>query len=536
MAKKGLTISGLVIGVLLAVGGFAGMPIINSALLEPEMAGAMTSLRDEGSIEVKWLAYEDYTHDLLIDGLLEVNETLGGEENVAKFVNSPGSANYLWNVLNATAYVVGWDMALDLFFHDPNFSSTSMSGLPGLNESAPYFYAPPYPFNVTITTYSNATMWALTNMTDYLPSIFDDSFAGTPQLLIALQDGVSDYLGSLQTDSSNLAPYMGAYGATADQLAAFYLYIWEVLIPLTIDTVDDLIAYQFSSLLGFTVPICNSATALNYIKLQWGTKILFPTGLVQLDDLAEGYEVGIMSWGSFQEILDVYDEDNEFSLTNDKGIELWLNASRDDSEAAKTALMAGLGITQTTLDSIISWYLAEDEFEIFLKLNAQDALADDDIWVPLNDDFYLYLLLFQWERMAISEDPVELEGVTGLEVNLPEEDWLTNTTLVNLWDDDFDYALTTEAGMAIWLEAAKGNEDAIADLEENVPLTVSQITAIGEWVLYMRDVVLPKIAEDNGDIAPAVGWLLRTLQDYGTYIGIAGIVVLAGFGFLLKKK
>ena len=47
MTKKNIgNVIGMVIGVVLAVGGFAGPTLVNSQLLEPSMASAMSNLRD----------------------------------------------------------------------------------------------------------------------------------------------------------------------------------------------------------------------------------------------------------------------------------------------------------------------------------------------------------------------------------------------------------------------------------------------------------------------------------------------------------
>jgi hypothetical protein len=373
---------------------------------------------------------------------------------------------------------------------------------------------------MNINAYTVIAMDTLLNGNGIVPGIFETDYSGVPGIMAfysVIGAGAVNYV--FLADNSTLLPYCAYYNTTLNQLATFFFYINDYLLPTINPWVPTLIGINA----GFAIPACTSATAYDYIKLQWGTAVLLPIGLGSLNPAAVGFEVNTTLFTNFAQILGLWDPNNATSLVNEDGIELWVNATHG-SEDAIDALTAGTGFSDELIDVIIEWY--DGSFEDVVKYNAGVELG-----VITDDIMYLRLLLLQWERMLLSSEPVEFEGVTGVEVNLPEKDWLTEETRLNLWNDSFSYSLTTEEGMAIWLKAAKGNDEAIEELKENVALTDSQISGTGVWILHMRDDVLPEIAVKTGVISPGVKFIIDSLKSSGIYLGIIGIVVLVAIGY-----
>src|SRR6056297_3445571 len=566
MSKKDVVnIVGMIIGVVLAVGGFAGPTIVNSTLLEPSMADAMVDLRD-GPVpgDVREIGYQDYTDDIMAGALELVNETLEGEENIAMFVNYSIAMELLYQNMQAAIAVdygvngytedQNFSVALNAFFNSQDYFP-SLAGLPndpyaliknidmGVNETHTMFSGQgiedPQPFTAL------AMGHFIQNESDTVPGIFEDDFNGVPGVLAyleAVSPGVEAYLTSLAgiPDPTLLDPYRTLYNATANQISLFTLYLTQYLFPTTNPLVPTVIGGQ----VGFSVPACTGDTALDYIKLQWATSVLLPDGLSSLEPGAEGFELLNTSiFTNFGQVLGLWEANNETSFLNETGIITWYNATQG-SQSAKDDLQEGTNFTMPQIEEIVEWYWNDTMgynicvgFEVLLKNTVASELN-----IPMNEfeiyddeEFYRRVLLLQWERMAVSEDPVEIEGVSGLEANLTESNYLNRTTRLNLWNDSFAYAFTTEPGMEVWLKAAKGDEEAITELKENVPLTKSQIGELGEWILHMRDDILLTVGVETGEISSGTKSFVDILRNYGMYIGIAGVVLALITGYLKFK-
>jgi hypothetical protein len=180
-------------------------------------------------------------------------------------------------------------------------------------------------------------------------------------------------------DQATLISEYGTLGLTQDDLDMILQWLWypdgfmDSLFPKLIES---------SAPYGYGKPIPLLAEQVFYEMWANGTALgltLFPDGLDFSEFVDElplgtvGFEVGIPTPAgmSFDLTKVLWDKNNEKSLLNITGIELWFNAN--ESVAAQTILISefgSLGLTQVELEMILQWLWYPGRFvdSLFPKL------------------------------------------------------------------------------------------------------------------------------------------------------------------------
>lgn len=512
--KKIGGIIALVLGVILLGGGF-GLNLYTAGEMEAAIPEFLGTIKEDGIPVVRQGVYEEKTDDIMLGVIDALNETLGGEEMFSYFVNGSvssiamGTAISVWNATVA----LNMDLAMADFMNNVDFE-------------ADITYPAEILFLKGISNFTGGTLGFTPDMIGTILGgnasanaggiIQPDMGDGTPGILnflIGYQTVAA--LGSPYTDAFSLA-YGGADFST--QLTPVVVYLSYYLIPL-VPTILSLKA-------GFSVPACTVDNALDFIKLQWATKVLLPGGLVEMEPLADGFEVGSANFKNFTQILNLWDETITDSLV-DGNASNWFAAAEGNS-TFEPVLIAATGLDQDILDDILVWYVGD--FESMVKVGVESEYG-----IPGDDDVYERLLLAQW-TISLLEDEEDLvlceEGddiVTGFEMHMEEADAIPSNISLELWDETSSMSFLNEAGLLKWIEAMDDRESAeFTELIDNFALTDKQMNAVCDWLVTIREVTIPAYAACKGTV------------DYSLPAMIAGgVVVLAGIvllGIAMKKK
>jgi hypothetical protein len=524
---KAAGITVLVLGVLVLGAGF-GIDYYATNLVVEQLPDALKQVRDEGLPQVKPGVYEDFTDDLLLTALEEVNDTLGGEGNIAAFVNgstfllalSDSLAAYMsdnsepdinvavGNFMNNPAYnylIPGISMVATGGVGTLGFTPTEIGSIMGGNSTA----------------IANATMFALTGLPNLpmpgIGEVYNDFIPGCV-LFVSIINGVS---GNPTYEAMVSNCYGGADFTTKLVEVKEYLEYIFSLVPAII-----------GGELGYAVPACTPATALDYIKLQWATKALLSGGLKEVDPDADGFEVGSGNWTSFAQILKLWNTTDSLSLTYDGGGKGWYAALTGDT-TKKAELQTHFGLSDDLMADILRWY--GGEFETLVKFGIKDELGIE------GDNIYARLFYAQWNYMPLDDEGFALyeEGdvvIKGFELKVTKENAIPYDTCVKLWDEKEVNSFLTLDGVKLWLKAAEKPEGTeYATLKEAFKLTDVQMKAVGDWLIKWRDVTLPALGAAMGELPdlPLYGTDVTKLRhDSGLYLPIAG-GILAALGIVL---
>lgn len=511
--KKIGGIIALVLGVILVGGGF-GLDIYTAGEMEAAIPEFLGTIKEDGLPVVRQGVYEDYTDDIMLGVIEELNVTLGGEESFSYFVNGSVSSQTIWNAIllwNATE-ALNINLAMADFMNNVDFEK---------DLSDPYGLA----IVKGISNYTGVTLGFTPDMISTILSgnatagtggiIQPDMGDGTPGILGFLIGYVTAAtLGSPYTDGFSIA-YGGA--DFASQLGAVAAYIQGHLFPL--------VPTMLYLTVGFPVPACRVDNALDFIKLQWATKVLLPGGLVEMEPLADGFEVGSGNFKNFTQILNLWDETNPDSLVNGDAAD-WFVVADEGNSTIELALIAANGIDQDIMDDLLVWYVGD--FESMVKVGVESEFG-----ITGDDDVYERLLLAQWTVNLLDEEDIVLcegdENVTGFEMHMDEADDIPSNTSLELWDEDSNMSFLNDAGLLKWVEAMDDRASAeFTELKDNFALTDKQMNAVCDWLVTIREVAIPAYAACKGQLDFTLPAMIS-----GGVVVLLGIVLLA---IAMKKK
>ncbi len=512
--KKIGGIIALALGVILVGGGF-GLDVYTAGQMEAAIPEFLGTIKEDGLPVVRQGVYEDYTDDIMLGVIEELNTTLGGEESFSYFVNGSVSSIAMGNAIGAWALnKTGGNMTIAMadFMNNVSFE---------VDLSDPYGLA-------IVKGISNFSGGSLGFTADMISTILLGNGTaggiiqgdigdgkGTPGILAFLLGYMQmAALGSPYTDGFSIA-YGGADFDT--QLYAVVGYIMAHLFPL--------VPTMLYLTVKFPVPACRVDNALDFIKLQWATKVLLPGGLVEMEPLADGFEVGSGNFKNFTQILDLWDETNPDSLVNGDAAD-WFAAAEGNS-TLELALIAANGIDQDIMDDLLVWYVGD--FESMVKVGVESEFG-----ITGDDDVYERLLLAQWTVNLLDEEDIVVcegdENVTGFEMHMDEADDIPSNTSLELWDETSTMSfLNDNAGLLKWVEAMDDRESAeFTELQDNFELTDNQMNAVCDWLITIREVAIPAYAKCKGTVDFALPAMIT-----GGGVFLLGVVLLA---IAMKKK
>jgi hypothetical protein len=249
--------------------------------------------------------------------------------------------------------------------------------------------------------------------------------------------------------------------------------------------------------------------------------ILYPNGLdfgeffpEEFENNTTGFEVGIPTPTemSLNLIKALWDDLNQFSLTNLTGIELWANANNSSIE--KDIIYNGfmsLGITYDQIDLILNWlWKGSTSFsQSFLPMLITSTLGYGmDI-----SELSQMVLYEQWANgtalgLPLFPDGIDFGkfmenlplGMTGFEVGIPISTGLLLDQVEKLWDMLSPFSLTNMAGIEEWNNAFT-NSSTKSELQQYFNLSNTQIQVILNWLWngntsFSRS-LLPKLLESE---------------------------------------
>jgi hypothetical protein len=297
-------------------------------------------------------------------------------------------------------------------------------------------------------------------------------------------------------------------GAQADALAAW-------LVGTTSGMFQPVL--KGAAIMGLGIPY-DDLLYTRLFLLQWSNMALTEPTILSVDPEITFELQGLTAQMDSDSAVGLWNDTDTHSLTNTEGIKLWIESCASPVQGTlPTSLRIEYGLTTQEMRAIRTW------------ISNLIFIATSGTVIPIDEQIYTRLFLAQWSHLALLGEPLEYEGVTGLEVALPASHAIASDVCLSLWDDTSAYSLTTEKGYSYWLEAAMDPESKIhTDLQSGYGLDDVQMAGICTWIISVRTTVLPKLADALGmveglpvKVADAVSFL----YDYQYYVGGAGSAV-----------
>jgi hypothetical protein len=322
-------------------------------------------------------------------------------------------------------------------------------------------------------------------------------------------------------DQDILISKYGSLGLTQEELGMILQWLWypggfvDNLFPKLVESAPPY---------GYGKPIPLLAEQVFFEMWANGTALglsLFPEGL-DFGEFIEnltlgttGFEVGIPipTGMSFDLTKALWNKNNEKSLLNITGIQLWFDANASLAEQSILISEFGsLGLMQEELDVILQWLWYPDGFvdNLFPKLvelappygygKPIPLLAEQVFFEMWANGTALGLSLFP-EGLDFGEFIEELPlGMKGFEVGIPTPIELLTYQIVNLWDSSNPLSLTNMTGIGKW-KAAYMNMTVRNELKSAFDLSDVQIQLIIDWLWngpssFSLD-LLPKLLESE---------------------------------------
>ncbi len=524
MSKK-TTIIGIVVLVLGAIavpGGIFASDYIRNLVHEGV---------PEGLLDIQDGLIEDAEDTIATLAIPEVILGIKAEADAAlpDIVRGATTASIINGTVYATiafAFFTNLTTALEAFFNDPVYNSTTTLGLfdlQGVSEYTgfgPLGYTPTAQQALMLTDTIIST--PLYNRT--IPGIMMDTTFGF---------GVLYFLEAYQLAASSVpgvnASMQTGYGANWLQLSAM---------------ADYLATYMF----GVEVPEYYSPATVEQVAesmfyAQWANGTLAPTGLdlSLLSDLITepltGLEAGVptptgITLGTAK---DMFNDTLPYAFTNDMGIMAWAAAALNPSGPEALAIISAFtGLTPTQLGLVLNWL-----FNVF-KPNVVPALilASEGLtmWELTNVRFFLP----QWANGTYYPTGLDLTGVPnkgkGWEIGVTNDvqtpSGITVESAVLLFTETNALALVNDDGLKRWYKAEVNNTHYTA-LKAGNMLDDAQMLLLMDYVPRFRDDVVPYLAEKKYDL-PTDAYTLADGLLYGLMIPGIALLALGGVALIIS--
>jgi hypothetical protein len=323
---------------------------------------------------------------------------------------------------------------------------------------------------------------------------------------------------SNDTSKSDLAIH---FGLTLQQVAYICNWLWGI---------DGFSNRLFPMLVGAPKPygynVSMEELSQNVFYELWanGTAlglVLYPNGLdfgeffpEEFEINTTGFEVGIPTPTEMplKLVKALWNNSNQFSLTNITGIQLWAkaNTSSIEKEIIYNEFLS-LGITYNQIDRLFNWlWNGSTSFSQFLLPLLINSSLGYGIGLSELSQMVLYE---QWANgtvlgMSLFPDGLDFGefmenlplGMTGFEVGIPIPTGLLLDQVERLWDISSPFSLTNMAGIEEWKNAFT-NASTKGVLQQYYNLSDTQIQVMLNWLwngnTSFSRCLLPKLLESE---------------------------------------
>ena len=397
-------------------------------------------------------------------------------------INGSGTAQFINGTLTAVASAVTLPTAMALFFNSPSFQATFGTPIQGVSDY--YDTLAGNPDLITLGYTANAQNYLLYG-NGPLPGIITDLDLG-----LGVLGYMELYLNASLGDALLNATMQLYYNSTWNQLDALagYIvnYMWDVVVkstyaPTPIGVVAEMIFYE---------QWANGTVVEDGIDLS-----LFKEG-VPPDTY--GLEAGIPFPTNITVpyCMNLWDDSNPLSFTNDNGIMVWIGAMLGNSTLL-SLLGSSFSLLSPQLSLVLYW------LGTFIS-DLTPLLILTEIGYTVS---YLAQLAFyeQWANGTIQGEALlpggflaELDasfaGIPYFELGLPTSSGLPLSTTINLWTPINQYSFVNTNGIMIWVGAAT-NATLQGLLEAAWGLTHVQLLTTLAWLGSFISVRVPQLLE-----------------------------------------
>ena len=255
-----------------------------------------------------------------------------------------------------------------------------------------------------------------------------------------------------------------------------------------------------------------------------------------------GFEVGVPTpTGMSLELIEaLWDETNDYSLTNIDGIKVWFRAytSQEDKDEVLNEF-SSLGLDNAMMDMILDWlWDGPTSFSQGLLPTLIDSNLGFGMEIPDLAKVILYELWANGTALGLNLFPGGMDfgefmpdefpiGTTGFEIGVPLPTGMTIESVEALWDENNEYSLLNMNGMGLWLEAYT-DDDMKATLMNTFNLSPEQAQMILDWLwdgpTSFSQGLLPTLIESDMGIGAPLSELpeilLYELWANGTAMGL----------------
>ncbi|MHA1677460.1 MAG: hypothetical protein ACTSUX_03095 [Promethearchaeota archaeon] len=376
-----------------------------------------------------------------------------------------------------------------------------------------------------------------------LPGLIGNNSMGT---------GVLEFLELYDKANGNLTleqELAQGYNTTWNKLSKLTDYYRNYFVPIAI----PMIVASLNTIMPEYAGLNTKQIAEKYFYEQWANCSLYEEGIdfsTMVDEIKTplyGFEVGhlIPSNITRKSVDLLWDDNNLHSLTNDTGINDWIEAI--DNETKFYELCDDFYLEKYQMNLILNWLWNES-----FKWNIVPALII--VPPPLGEGMtlseYAEVIFYEvWANGTADNKvlypygfPLELRRITvyGFEIGYQNQNTRvipSNISLESarlLWNISNEFSLVNKKGLQEWLNVLDYSDSAAAyGLQEANQLTKSQMGLILKWLSKFRDNVMPYLAQEKMDLAYDSKTLGNIIQMSSILIG--GALIGTSGTFLIKK-
>lgn len=411
-----------------------------------------------------------------------------------------------------------------------------------------------YPPIKGISEYHQQNLWygnakfLLIEGTDKLPGLVGNNTMGT---------GILEFLDLYDKANGNTTLEL--------QLATGYNTTWTKLTKLTdyyreyfVPTAIPLLVASLSTIMPEYTGMDTIDISLMYFLGQWANCSMYEEGIdfsTIVDEIEEplyGFEVGRLRSSNISKFsaYKLWDDNDIHSLTNDTGINDWIEAK--DNTSVKENLCITFDLEYFQLNMILNW-LWNESFKEDIMPHLVKLPPPDGEGMPI-EDFARVVFLEVWANGTANGRvlypygfPLELRAGTiyGFEVGyqgrynpvLP-----TNMSLKSaesLWNISNRYSLVNKEGLSDWYNALNDRDSAITyGLQVANSLEDKAMEMILDWLPQFRDNVMPFLAQEEMYLPMDSDTLGNTINLGMTVPGglLIGLAVIGLINNIIKKR
>ncbi len=345
------------------------------------------------------------------------------------------------------------------------------------------------------------------------------------------------------------------FGLTDTQMDMILAWLWDGPDCFNAKLVPTLIA----SPVGYNMPLDDFALSL--LLEQWanGTilgDVMFEGGIdfadiVDLSTPLFGFEVGVpvASGITYASALELFNDANTKSLTNNDGINVWIEAKTSTSVQADLATTFGMTDAQVNMVGAWLWdgpnAFSQKIVPALLALPVESGGRGMSL-----ENMALAILLEQWVNGTADGRSVYPNGfplplgdkiIYGFEIGYVDQNTPVEPTGISLasalalWDTTSDTSLTTNDGLAKWWQAVEDPESTVADdLQVAIGLNDKAMGMLLEWLVNFKTNAMPALAQYQLGLPMDTTALCNIIPVFGLVLGAGSLT--SGSVWAKKRK